>query len=61
MGVAAYRLTQALPERLKSEFPTSEGLAAELPLLDLLTKRIQLENKLAQVAKQMALNGSARA
>ncbi|HWO40096.1 MAG TPA: PDDEXK nuclease domain-containing protein [Candidatus Acidoferrum sp.] len=50
MGVAAYRLTQALPERLKSELPTSEDLAAELPLLDFLTLRIQLEKKLAQMA-----------
>jgi hypothetical protein len=55
MGVAAYRLTQALPERLKSELPTSEELAAELPLLDFLTLRIQLEKKLAQMAKANGL------
>ena len=55
MGVAAYRLTQALPERLKSELPTSEDLAAELPLLDFLTLRIQLERKLAQMAKANGL------
>jgi predicted nuclease of restriction endonuclease-like (RecB) superfamily len=55
MGVAAYRLTQALPERLKSELPTSEDLAAELPLLDFLTLRIQLEQKLAQMAKANGL------
>ena len=55
MGVAAYRLTQALPERLKSELPTSEDLAAELPLLDFLTLRIQLEKKLAQMAKANGL------
>ncbi|MFZ0761289.1 MAG: PDDEXK nuclease domain-containing protein [Candidatus Sulfotelmatobacter sp.] len=55
MGVAAYRLTQALPERLKAELPTSEDLAAELPLLDFLTLRIQLEQKLAQMAKANGL------
>jgi len=55
MGVAAYQMTQALPERLKSELPTAEDLVAELPLLDLLTLRIQLEKKLAQMAKANGL------
>ena len=55
MGVAEYRLTQALPEQLQSEFPTTEDLAAELPLLDLLTLRIQLERKLAKLAKAHGL------
>ena len=51
MGVAQYRLTQTLPEQLKSELPTNEDLAEELPLLDLVTLRIQLEKKVAQLAK----------
>ena len=51
MGVAQYQLTQSLPEQLKSEHPTNEDLADELPLLDLVTLRIQLEKKLAQLAK----------
>jgi predicted nuclease of restriction endonuclease-like (RecB) superfamily len=55
MGVAAYRLTQALPERLQSELPTAEDLVGELPLLDLLTLRIQLEKKLAEMAKAHGL------
>jgi len=55
MGVAAYRLTQALPEQLRSELLTTEDLVAELPLLDLLTMRIQLEQKLAQIAKAKGL------
>ncbi len=55
MGVAEYRLTQALPERLKSELPTNEDLAAQLPLLDLLTLRIQLERRLAELAKAHGL------
>jgi predicted nuclease of restriction endonuclease-like (RecB) superfamily len=55
MGVAEYRLTQALPERLKTELLTNEDLAAELPLLDLLTLRIQLERRLAELAKAHGL------
>ena len=55
MGVAEYRLTQALPERLQSELPTAEDLAAELPLLDLLTLRIELERRLAKLAKAHGL------
>jgi predicted nuclease of restriction endonuclease-like (RecB) superfamily len=55
MGVAQYRLTQALPEQLQSELPTAEDLAAELPLLDLLTLRIQLERRLAKLAKAHGL------
>lgn len=55
MGVAAYRLTQALPEQLKSELPTNEDLAAEMPLLDLLSLRIRLERRLAQMAKAHGL------
>jgi predicted nuclease of restriction endonuclease-like (RecB) superfamily len=56
MGVAAYRLTHALPERLRSELPTNEDLAAELPLLDLLTLRIELERRLAKIAKEHGLD-----
>ena len=55
MGVAEYRLTQALPEQLQSELPTTEDLAAELPLLDLLTLRIQFERRLAKLAKAHGL------
>ncbi len=55
MGVAEYRLTQALPERLKSQLPTNEDLAAELPLIGLLTLRMQLEKRLALIAKEHGL------
>jgi predicted nuclease of restriction endonuclease-like (RecB) superfamily len=55
MGVAKYRLTQSLPEQLQSELPTTEDLAEELPLLDLLALRIQLERRLAQLAKAHGL------
>lgn len=55
MGVAQYQLTQALPEGLKSELPTNEDLASELPLLHLVTLRIQLERKLAELAKMHGL------
>src|SRR6202166_1549849 len=56
MGVATYRLTHALPARLKSELPTNEDLAAELPLLDLVTLRIELERRLAKIAKEHGLD-----
>ena len=56
IGVAEYRLTQALPERLKSELPTNEDLAAELPLLDLLTLRIELEKRLSELARVHSLD-----
>jgi predicted nuclease of restriction endonuclease-like (RecB) superfamily len=57
MGVATYRLTHALPARLKSELPTKEDLAAELPMLNLLTLRIDLETRLVKIAKEHGLNG----
>lgn len=50
MGVAEYRLTEALPERLRAELPTTDDLVRELPLLDLLTLRIELERRLARMA-----------
>lgn len=50
MGVAAYRLTKALPEQLEAELPTNDELVNELPLLDLLTLRIELEKRLARLA-----------
>ena len=56
MGVAKYPRTPWLPERLKSDLPTNEDLAAELPLLDLLTLRIELEKRLAQIAKERGLD-----
>jgi hypothetical protein len=50
MGVAEYRLTKALPEQLKAELPTNDELVKELPLLELVTLRIELERKLARMA-----------
>jgi predicted nuclease of restriction endonuclease-like (RecB) superfamily len=55
MGVAEYRLTEALPERLRAELPTMDDLVKELPLLDLLTLRIDLERKLARLAEARGL------
>ena len=50
MGVAEYRLTEALPEQLKRELPTNDELIKELPLLEPVTLRIELERKLARMA-----------
>jgi hypothetical protein len=51
MGVAHYKLTEALPDRLKSELPTNEDLASELPVMNLLSLRKRLERALAQIIK----------
>jgi len=56
MGVAEYRLTNALPERLKAELPTNDELVKELPLLELVTLRIELERKLARMADTRGLD-----
>jgi len=56
MGVAEYRLTKALPEQLKAELPTSDELVKELPLLELVTLRIELERKLSRLADANGLD-----
>jgi predicted nuclease of restriction endonuclease-like (RecB) superfamily len=52
MGVAQYKLTEALPDRLKSELPTNEDLASEMPVMNLLSLRRRLEEALTQIAKK---------
>lgn len=51
VGVAQYKLTEALPDRLKDKLPTKEDLAPELPVLNLLSLRRRLEIALAEIAK----------
>jgi hypothetical protein len=51
MGVTRNRSTPALPEGLKSELPTNKHLATELPLLDLVSLRVQIERTVAEMAK----------
>jgi predicted nuclease of restriction endonuclease-like (RecB) superfamily len=55
MGIAQYRLTQALPDKLKDELPTTEELAQEFPLLSLVKLRIQIEQKLSYLFRQKEL------
>jgi predicted nuclease of restriction endonuclease-like (RecB) superfamily len=55
MGVAQYKLTEALPDRLKSELPTNEDLASELPVMNLLSLRRRLEEALTRIAKNHRL------
>lgn len=55
MGVAQYRLTEALPEQLRAELPTNDELVKELPLLELLTLRIELERRLGRLANASGL------
>ena len=56
MGVAQYRLTESLPERLQSELPTSHDLADELPRFNLVTMRIRLERALQTIAEKWGLS-----
>jgi predicted nuclease of restriction endonuclease-like (RecB) superfamily len=46
MGVAQYRLSPALPDRLKRELPTAEDLAREFPAMSLVKLRIEIERAL---------------
>jgi predicted nuclease of restriction endonuclease-like (RecB) superfamily len=46
MGVAQYRLSPALPDRLKRELPTPEDLAREFPAMSLVKLRIEIERAL---------------
>jgi predicted nuclease of restriction endonuclease-like (RecB) superfamily len=46
MGVAQYRLSPALPERLKRELPTAEDLAREFPAMSAVKLRIEIERAL---------------
>lgn len=46
MGVAKYRLSPALPERLKRDLPTAEDLAQEFPAMAVVKLRIEIERAL---------------
>lgn len=46
MGVAQYRLSPALPERLRRDLPTVEDLAREFPALSVIKLRIEIERAL---------------
>ena len=46
MGVAAYRLSTALPEALQAELPTESEFAREFPLISLVKLRIELEREI---------------
>lgn len=46
MGVAEYRLSDALPERLRTELPTLADFTRELPLLSLVQLRVEIEREL---------------
>jgi hypothetical protein len=56
MGVAQYRLTESLPERLQSELPTSHDLAGELPRFNLVTMRFRVERALQTIAEKRGLS-----
>lgn len=49
MGVAEYRLSDTLPERLQAELPTVAEFAREFPLMSLLRLRIEIEQELRRL------------
>lgn len=49
MGVAEYRLSTALPERLQAELPTVAEFAREFPLMSLVKLRIEIERELRRL------------
>ena len=46
MGVAEYRLSDALPEPLRAELPTAAEFAREFPLISLVQLRLEVEREL---------------
>jgi hypothetical protein len=56
MGVAKYRLTESLPERMQAELPTSDELLRELPRFNLVSMRIRLERALQAIAEKRGLS-----
>jgi predicted nuclease of restriction endonuclease-like (RecB) superfamily len=58
MGVAHYLLSpgQALPEQFQSQLPTAAEIAEEMPLLDLVKARIEIERGLQRIAEEKGLS-----
>jgi predicted nuclease of restriction endonuclease-like (RecB) superfamily len=46
MGIAEYRLSEALPETLQAELPTADEFAREFPLIELVKLRMEIEREL---------------
>jgi hypothetical protein len=46
MGVAAYRVSPALPARLEAELPTVQDLTREFPLMSVVRLRVEIEREL---------------
>ncbi|WP_252181023.1 YhcG family protein [Azospirillum sp. B4] len=55
MGVAEYRLSTKLPERLKAALPTESEFAREFPLLSLIKLRVEIERELRALASHQGL------
>lgn len=49
MGVAEYRLSEALPERFKAQLPTAAEFAREFPLMSLVKLRIEIEREMRRL------------
>ena len=55
MGVAQYRLSQALPAQLEHELPTVEEFAREFPLMSVVRLRIEIERALRDLADKRGI------
>lgn len=55
MGVAQYRLSQALPAQLEHELPTVEEFAREFPLMSVVRLRIEIERALRDLAEKKGI------
>jgi predicted nuclease of restriction endonuclease-like (RecB) superfamily len=55
IGVAGYRVSTELPQRLESDLPTSAEFAREFPLMSLVGLRVDVERRLRELALQYGI------
>ena len=58
MGVAAYKLSSALPDKLRSELPTVEEFARDFPAFSLVRLRIEIERGLRSLLERNGIDTS---
>jgi predicted nuclease of restriction endonuclease-like (RecB) superfamily len=57
MGVAEYRLSSQLPQKLRADLPTLDDLAREFPLMSLVKLRLEIEQQLRALAAAKSTSG----
>lgn len=58
MGVAAYKLSSALPDKLRAELPTVEEFARDFPAFSLVRLRIEIERGLRSLLERNGIDTS---